>query len=448
MCNILQWRSRVKRYCQNEIIKFLVYFPIKDNKYIVYQTASQAILLLDHETLSKILEGKYYQLPTSYIRELRKSYILIDEEVNETLIYRYIMYSGKFNTNGFTYLILTTLDCNMECVYCYEKHLKRAIYMTEETINKTIEFILKQVKKYKTDIVHLGWYGGEPLLNIKAIHKICGSLIEKNIKVTSSLITNGTLLTKKVFNEIAKYNLTSIQITIDGPPDVHDERRPLRGGKPSFNLIYSNLKEILDLVDYIDKKPIIGVRINIDKSNITHVPKLLEIFKDDGLEKKIKIGFSRTLRYSNCELIQTFSAREFSKYYINLLKKAITMGFNIKIKLPFNPSGCGAYNVNTLVIDPQGYFYKCLDLVGIKKYSVGNLDRGINISKIAEWIFRDPVMSKKCRKCSFLPICGGGCAAVSIRRGGGLKSFTCTDKKYIIKDLIKLYILNKKKGLY
>ncbi len=69
---------------------------------------------------------------------------------------------------------------------------------------------------------------------MNAIRIIGDQLLEKGLSVESSLITNGTLLTEGIFNELMRYNLQSIQVTIDGPPEIHNKRRPMKGGGPSF----------------------------------------------------------------------------------------------------------------------------------------------------------------------------------------------------------------------
>ncbi|MEM2939678.1 MAG: SPASM domain-containing protein [Candidatus Bathyarchaeia archaeon] len=181
--------------------------------------------------------------------------------------------------------------------------------------------------------------------------------------------------------------------------------------------------------------------MNVDKTNIEYIPKLLHMLRDDHLNNRIGIGFGRTWSYGLCEYTWAFSAEEFGKYFVPLMKLAIENEFKLlSVKIPFNILGCGAYTINTLIVDPLGNLYKCWDLLGDPRYSVGNIDNGINISKHAEWILRSPSKSEACKKCSFLPACGGGCAALSIREGKSLKDFTCIDVKYFIKEWLKLYL--------
>jgi uncharacterized protein len=84
------------------------------------------------------------------------------------------------------------------------------------------------------------WYGGEPLLAIDTIDyltqeflKLCGD----KVKYTAAMVTNGYNLNKDNVNRLKKLKVKRVQITIDGPKIIHDERRKLSNGKGSFDKI-------------------------------------------------------------------------------------------------------------------------------------------------------------------------------------------------------------------
>ncbi|MEM2939677.1 MAG: 4Fe-4S cluster-binding domain-containing protein, partial [Candidatus Bathyarchaeia archaeon] len=150
--------------------------------YLVYQTATQAILLLSKEVLFGLLEGKINDLPEDYVSELRRNFILVEDDCDELSIYEYLMYLGKFNVRGLNYVIVTTYNCNIECTYCYQRDIRIDSPMSIETANKVADFILSQRAEFNTKDVHLTWYGGEPLLNMKAIVIIGERLSDEGLK--------------------------------------------------------------------------------------------------------------------------------------------------------------------------------------------------------------------------------------------------------------------------
>jgi uncharacterized protein len=64
--------------------------------------------------------------------------------------------------------------------------------------------------------------------------------------------------------------LSFIQITLDGPQDVHDKRRPLKSGQGTFEKILTNIEENIDIM------PNVSLRINVDKENVSRVNEILD----------------------------------------------------------------------------------------------------------------------------------------------------------------------------
>lgn len=63
-----------------------------------------------------------------------------------------------------------TDDCNLQCSYCYEGNKKNKSYMTEATLEKTLDFIVSN--NPANDYIDLLLLGGEPLLNKKSFLKL------------------------------------------------------------------------------------------------------------------------------------------------------------------------------------------------------------------------------------------------------------------------------------
>lgn len=154
-----------------------------------------------------------------------------------------------------------TWDCNLACKYCkysgiYEgERVNQRLYMKKEIIEKALLFLKDH--SIESERVSIGFYGGEPLLafsNIKYAVLLAKELFKgKNIRF--SLTTNGLLLSRKEVRDFLKDHNFSINVSIDGPGEIHDRYRVNKAGLPTFNTIMNALCEFKkEYPDYFVKK--------------------------------------------------------------------------------------------------------------------------------------------------------------------------------------------------
>jgi uncharacterized protein len=152
---------------------------------------------------------------------------------------------------GVTAAVFLGLACNFACPYCYEKPLGRAGAMEEATAERLCDFLLGRLRPGKK-LLTVDFYGGEPLLYLPLLRRITRALqagaAARGARFRFTLVTNGSLLTRQVVEELRPLGLASAKVTLDGPPPVHDRSRPLRSGRGSFGAILRNLKEVAGAV--------------------------------------------------------------------------------------------------------------------------------------------------------------------------------------------------------
>jgi len=148
--------------------------------------------------------------------ELIAAHFLVPENKDECAWYNQISalmraYSRKKGIRGYT--ILPTFGCNARCVYCYEEGMKQ-VTMTPEIEEQVIRYILGT---HEGDKVKLSWFGGEPLLGVRTIDRVCEGMREAGLDYKSSMISNGSLITPEIVKKMASdWNLSHIQISMDG----------------------------------------------------------------------------------------------------------------------------------------------------------------------------------------------------------------------------------------
>ncbi len=113
------------------------------------------------------------------------------------------------------------------------------------------------------------------MLEANTIKKVSSML--GNLNYEFSIVTNGSMLTKNMADDLYGYGLRYAQITLDGPREVHDSRRYFVNRRGSFDIILKNLLYVQDLLNVV-------LRINIDYSNIDDFDELLYELKNMGIE--------------------------------------------------------------------------------------------------------------------------------------------------------------------
>ena len=150
-----------------------------------------------------------------------KEYFLVPEDKDECRFYQAVssmMRAFDRQKGHKAYTILPTYSCNARCMYCYEEG-RLPVTMTPEIVGKTIQFILDS---RSDDKVHLEWFGGEPLLCPEIIDRICLEIGKAGIEYTSSMISNGSLITsEKIEKMTTTWKMKHVQISMDCAETVY-----------------------------------------------------------------------------------------------------------------------------------------------------------------------------------------------------------------------------------
>ncbi len=134
--------------------------------------------------------------------------------------------------------ILLTERCNLHCHMC--PHGEGTVSAPGGRSNPDmidfdlVEKTLRELAPYGTEV---GLMGGEPTLHPQCVD-IIKSASSKGLR--TNLVTNGTLL-KKYAEDIVGSGLTSINLSLDGPEEVHDT---VRGQKTSYKRAIDGVKAI------------------------------------------------------------------------------------------------------------------------------------------------------------------------------------------------------------
>jgi uncharacterized protein len=413
----------------------------KGKGYLVFNTLSKTIAYLSKEVVKALQEGDFESLETEVIRELEENNLIVPNEVDELAVVKTLFWRSKFTGNTLGVTVLPTYDCNMACPYCYEGDSRPSTNMSKALSLKVCDWIINQLEGGKYTALSISFYGGEPLLRPDIIFLISETLKAKcnemAINFSLDIITNGVLLSEDIINELKEFNWHSVQITLDGPPNVHDKRRVLKNGEGSFCIIIDNIKKLLALAP--DTR--LNIRINIDKGNAQHIDQLLNILENEGISQKALIGVSRIFLTDSNKNYYSKNAlpdKIVDRIQLDFLEKCRQENlFHSLVPIGAGPTYCGAASAHSWVIAPDGKLYKCLEFIEGDQFCMGSILEGINIYRHLQWLSIDPFESKKCRECLFLPCCGGGCVARAYYETRDISERVCPWSKLLFRAMIE-----------
>lgn len=138
--------------------------------------------------------------------------------------------------------ICVTHNCNLNCVYCYQKH-DAANRMNFDTAKKCIDYIFQNIPQYAVDGVEIGFIGGEPLLEFDLIKQIYDYSHFK-YSDTEQLFyatTNGTIMNNEMKEWFTEHRKSFVLgLSIDGTRETHNANRSNSFDKIDINYFLTN----------------------------------------------------------------------------------------------------------------------------------------------------------------------------------------------------------------
>lgn len=415
----------------------------------------------DHFYLINILTGnadivdpnkaKEIMAQTNIDEELiSKGYFTDESEEKKLYIKKYLEFTEARDKEEVQIFYVPWYSCNFNCSYCYQSGYEND---SPEIKPELVDAFFKYIKdEFSTRKKYITIFGGEPLLQGKKykehISYILNRAEEENIDV--AIVTNGYTL-EEYIDLFKGKSIREIQVTIDGAEDIHNIRRPLKGGNPTFDKITSGIDAALR------NKLNINLRVVLDKENISSLPVIAEYAIDKGWTKssffKTQLGRNYELHYCQSSSQRLYTRIEFYEALYGLLKEhpeiaefhrpafSISKFLFDKGDLPeplFDAcTGCKT----EWAFDYTGNIYSCTATVGKHGESLGTFYPDV-VKKdelIETWQERDVVSIEKCKTCNLQLACGGGCAAVAFNKSGNLHSPDCRPVEELLSMGISYY---------
>jgi uncharacterized protein len=371
--------------------------------------------------------------------ELTRLGFLVDDDTDELALLEAAYRAARDDRTRLALTIAPTVNCNFRCTYCYQEHPETK--MAAAVQDALVERVRAGVAEGRD--VQVTWFGGEPLLALDVVELLSRRFIAladaAGVRYAAGMITNGSLLTRDVAERLRVLRIDGVQVTLDGPADVHDGRRFKVGGKPTFETIVENLQVIADLLD-------VALRINCDQENRDRVLELLDELEARGLRGRVRPYVAAVGDYTEvcADVAGTcMSSAEFSAFEAETMLAMHRRGWGVPRRPEPIDSVCIADKASGAVVDPTGRVYKCWNDLTRPREAVGHLQLipTIEMKKKAEtWERWSPFRLPECRACVMLPVCMGGCAFEAMKVPNPTHG-DCTHWKHSLPEVLALQYL-------
>lgn len=331
-----------------------------------------------------------------------------------------------------------TTRCNLHCKTCYiaDKEWIKEELSTEEVYN-----ILDKLHSV-FGVKALNITGGEPLTRRDILYIL---QYARPLFQSLKLDTNGTLINKQIAKRINDISPNVVQISIDGPSEIHDSIR----GKGAFEKAIRGIRLLRD-TGY--QKILISPTVT--HTNFEYLPDIMDLavdldvlvgtspFLSTGRGLKNKEEYSLTTKEFligyKLALERLFERKAYKqlKYFMEGLSKGFPRGIST------NCEKASQY----IYLMPDGAMYPCCGFI-FPEFLYGNIKELNSVKELlSKSIIRrlekvNVYTKEHCKDCDVKFLCGGGCTAHSYMTSGNLygKDPYCEGMKVILRSLFWAY---------
>lgn len=359
----------------------------------------------------------------------------------------------KEKFTGFKTLTLFICDeCNLECKYCYalpnnNKHESPSL----DFYKNVIDIFIDQYPGQK-DYFMLDFHGGgEQTKRFNLMQKIVE--YAKNAsqeagfqKTICKLATNG-IFTDEVYNFLVKNNFV-LGISLDGPPYINDNHRPLKNGGTSTYFVESTIKNLVS-----DNYPF-SIRVTITNLSVFKISDILLYINGLGAKYVVLQPVTCTGRCLSHPSLKTPDPNEFSEMLLKALDISRDLGMSIaNYSFQYINSGhfkpyCGSMGASAMVVTTDAHLTACIEITNklnplAEEMFVGKVSNGrlfLNMEKIDLYMSRVPDNVPECKDCFARYLCASGCPIKSKYTYGtcfGVDNLRCEVSKMVIPEVIK-----------
>jgi len=227
-------------------------FQDRSNTKFIFDPESMAFFLADEELYryvsrkgassnGQVLNGKSH--PTQF-RQIEE----ILQRERQRVSQRYSAVSTGMPETLSRLTILTTTACNLNCTYCYADGGAYGGTVSRLSASNASTAI-RNIAQYYHGIKNIQFFGGEPLLNpglIESVCQDCEAMVARGELPhlpQFGATSNGTIWNDRIRDLLKRYQI-GLNISVDGPQDVHDRSRIDAKGRGTYQRVMRTLENL------------------------------------------------------------------------------------------------------------------------------------------------------------------------------------------------------------
>lgn len=355
---------------------------------------------------------------TEALHELINKGFLVDDDADELSEIESAHQQARQSRERLELLIAPSMACNLDCFYCFESN--RYAGQMSADVQSNIVRLARGYFESGTKHLDVTWYGGEPLLAMSVVgwlsRQFLATCDEFDREYSAGIVTNGSLMTGEKARQLASWSIRRAQITLDGPPELHDARRVPKNKNPTFY-------RIVDGIEAAAAHMRVSVRVNVCRKVAERLEELLQILAARGLNREVSVYVAplqnvqsrRTLSPSTArirEQLDVLDSREVADLELRFNDLLWKYGFATSNRLP-EPrcTTCMADRQHSWLIEANGDVQKCYWTAGLGAEAAGRLTQdGIApLNPHRKWRNWTASRDTRCLQCIMFPICLGRC---------------------------------------
>lgn len=292
--------------------------------------------------------------------------------------------------------------------------------MSFDVAKQAVDYLLENKALFSEPTVTYDFIGGEPLLEIGLIDRICDYIETKSKALNHPwanayqmrMSTNGLLYdSEKVQKFIAKHKPhLNISISIDGTKNKHDSNRIYKNGKGSYDEVARNVKL------WVSQFPNAGTKVTVSSEDLPYLKEgILHLYELGIKNLSVRTVFENVWKEGD-DVIYENQLIALADHILdnNMYNELDLYLFSDTIGKPLDKhdrhNWCDSI---MLAVDASGNFYPCLrfakfSLRNREALSVGNIYEGLDTNKLRPFYSTDRCTQspQECIDCEIASGCG------------------------------------------
>jgi len=327
--------------------------------------------------------------------------------------------------------VFVTNKCNLRCVYCYAHGGDTSETISEGIWRPALDYFFSNLgsidpqKTMKNNKVSLTIHGGgEPTVEFDMLKRIvtyfCKSAHAKGFAPSIVMGSNGTY--DDSVNRWIIENDINVNISLDGPSDVHNRLRPFRSGQPSYYLVIRNIQHLVQAGKRV------SIRATITNSSVNAMEETVELAREIGLAAVHFEPVTLSGRATS-SLVSRPCAEKFADNFLKCFLLGLKYDIDVKCSVMhcfghIRQRFCSACGYN-FCLTPEGNITTCYEVLDSRDpaariFFIGQVDairKRVMLDQSRIEILKQRIADnmEACNGCFLRYQCAGDCPVKSIR---------------------------------